>query len=210
MIFASTWVLRCFFLKKFTHAVKIKHAKDIVLACSDNKLENETRDRLKESGNTNLIHKEAKCNLFTDENTFQIRALIALMMGSDQCIGGVKGAGVANAHDVASKLKKLNQPIKDSLMKHVSQKLDTDSSTVEAYVQAIFYEPAIDGVSNSLNSEKHECLLDNPIQIHQCAKELVHPNDKTCSTIDEKTSLFLCESYEHILPHACIEFEKRT
>ena len=47
-------------------------------------------------------------------------------------------------------------------MKHVSQKLDAGSSTVEARVQAIAREPAIECKPNALEPEKHEFLHDNP------------------------------------------------
>ena len=78
--------------------MKKKVIKDIVLAYSDSKLVNETRDKLTCSGNTKVIHKKAKYDLFADQNAFETRALIALMMGINQYIGGVKGVGVANAY----------------------------------------------------------------------------------------------------------------
>ena len=77
-----------------------------------------------------------------------------------------------------SKLKKLNDSIKELLIKHPSQKLETDSSTVEACVQAISCEPVIECKPNVLELEKYEHLRDNPAQTHHCTKEFVHKNEK--------------------------------
>ena len=81
------------------------------------------------SVNENLIHKEVKYYLFSDKNSQETRAPIAFMMDRDQRVGGIKGVGASNAREILSKMKKEKDPIKDSLVKCATQKLDTCVST---------------------------------------------------------------------------------
>ena len=141
-------------LKKIKHDMKSKVIKDTMLSSSNKNLGNEVREKLKDSVNAKLIHKEPKHDLLADENALETRALIALMIGSNQHIGGVKGVGVASTHSVVSKLKKINDSIKELLIKRGSQKLETDSSTAESRVQAIIREPAAECKPNVLELEK--------------------------------------------------------
>ena len=81
------------------------------------------------SVNENLIHKEVKYYLFSDKNSHETRAPIAFIMDRDRRVRGIKGVGASNAREILSKMKKEKDPIKDSLVKCATQKLDTCVST---------------------------------------------------------------------------------
>ena len=170
---------RVLLLNFFNHDMRNNTIFDNALTFSDNALAKRCFNEITKSGDSKAMLNEAKHELFSKNNNLRARELIDFCMSIDVCKGDTKGAGAGNVPDFIKKLEYSNNSIiDDKLIEFLCKKLRTNQNVVEAYCQAITYEP-----TNSLNPEGSivdscNCLENEPRKVHEHVESYVHKNNK--------------------------------
>ena len=162
-------------IKDFHFDFKSKEITNISLSFTSNTIAKEFESMLKDGGINGLKHTVAQYEFFSTYSDLETRALIAFGLGSDVLKGGCKGVGPVNLNSFLVGLEgNTTEGVTHELKKWYSSKLKTTVQTIEAYQQAMIYEPTNDRAEMGI----YEYLDHSPRILYSYTKDFLDRTNK--------------------------------